>query len=303
MGYLHIDNLYKNKSILFFKECYSLLKIHGTSAHIQYIDYFREENKLTFFSGGEKHERFLQLFNQEELLDRFKSLCLPKVIVYGEAFGGKQQGMSHTYGPNLQFAAFDVSVEDNWLDVPNAEDVVKKLNLEFVPYTKISTNLEDIEKEKLKPDNYAIKNGISYYENGELKNPKVREGVVLRPLIEVKTNNGKRIIAKHKNDQFAETASPRVVSDEELKVLEDAKSIAEEWVTLMRLEHVLQKLPQDIDLSYTPKVIRAMYEDIIREAKDEIVISKSVEKAISNKAKELFYKKIKTLTRLFTMEQ
>ena len=29
MGYQHIDNLYKNQSILMFRECYALEKIHG----------------------------------------------------------------------------------------------------------------------------------------------------------------------------------------------------------------------------------------------------------------------------------
>ena len=30
MGYMHIDNLYKDQRILQFKECYALEKIHGT---------------------------------------------------------------------------------------------------------------------------------------------------------------------------------------------------------------------------------------------------------------------------------
>lgn len=33
MGYLHIDNLYKNRDILLFRECWALEKVHGTSAH------------------------------------------------------------------------------------------------------------------------------------------------------------------------------------------------------------------------------------------------------------------------------
>ncbi len=57
MGYLHIDNLYKNQEILMFKECYALEKIHGTSAHITW-----NSPALTYSSGGEKHERFVALF-------------------------------------------------------------------------------------------------------------------------------------------------------------------------------------------------------------------------------------------------
>ena len=63
MGYLHIHNLYKDQTILLFKEVYALEKIHGTSSHITFT---RETAtlapeippKLTFFSGGESHQRF-----------------------------------------------------------------------------------------------------------------------------------------------------------------------------------------------------------------------------------------------------
>ena len=36
MGYLHIENLYKNQTVLMFKELYALEKLHGTSAHIRW---------------------------------------------------------------------------------------------------------------------------------------------------------------------------------------------------------------------------------------------------------------------------
>lgn len=38
MGYMHIDNLYKNQDMLIFRECYALEKIHGTSAHVSWKD-------------------------------------------------------------------------------------------------------------------------------------------------------------------------------------------------------------------------------------------------------------------------
>ncbi len=38
MGYLHIENLYKNIDIMQFKECYAMEKIHGTSAHVRFKD-------------------------------------------------------------------------------------------------------------------------------------------------------------------------------------------------------------------------------------------------------------------------
>jgi hypothetical protein len=32
MAYLHIENLYKARDIMLFRECYAMEKIHGTSA-------------------------------------------------------------------------------------------------------------------------------------------------------------------------------------------------------------------------------------------------------------------------------
>ena len=51
MGYMHIDNLYKEKDILMLKKCYALEKIHGTSCNIN----FDGIKTLRFFSGGASH--------------------------------------------------------------------------------------------------------------------------------------------------------------------------------------------------------------------------------------------------------
>lgn len=280
MGYLHISNLYKNTEILLFKEVYALEKIHGTSSHIKWKD-----NKVIFFSGGEKHDRFIELFDEKFLEEKFKELFGDlNVTIFGEAYGGKQQGMSHTYGKELKFIVFDVKVGDNWLDVPNAEDVAKKFNLEFVDYVKIPTDLELINQERDKPSTQAIKNGCG--------NDKLREGVVLRPLIEVRKNNGERIIVKHKRDEFMETRTPREVDPEKLKLLKNAKEIANEWVTPMRLKHVLDKIGNPTDISETGKVIKAMIEDVTREGEGEIVESKLAIQSIGKKTAQLFKQKI-----------
>lgn len=281
MGYLHINNLYKDQSILMFKECYALEKIHGTSAH---IGWNFETKTINYFSGGEKHENFVKLFDKESLIEKL-SLAFPtyNVIVFGEAYGGKQQGMSNTYGKELKFIGFEVKVGDHWLNVPNAEEVCQLLNIEFVEYVKCSTDLESLNFERDRPSTQAIRNGCG--------NDKKREGVVLKPLIELKTNNGDRIIAKHKGEEFKETKTPREVTPGQLEVLTKATEIAEEWVTEMRLEHVLQKLP-NVTIENTRDVIEAMIEDVYREAKGEIIESKEVSKAIGSKAAILFKRKI-----------
>lgn len=280
MGYLHINNLYKDQTILMFKECYALEKIHGTSAH---IGWNAKEQKVLFFSGGEKHDRFIQLFDADFLKQKLsETFVTSHITIYGEAYGGKQQGMSATYGKELKFIAFDVQVGEYWLDVPKAEEICKSLNIEFVHYEKVPTDLVSLDAQRDADSTQAIRNGC-----GE---GKIREGVVLKPLIELTINNGRRIVAKHKRDEFKETKTPRPVNPEEFKILTDAQAIADEWVTEMRLKHVLDKLPIDTNIEGTGMVIKAMIEDVYREAKGEIVENKIVEKCIGSKTAIMFKK-------------
>jgi hypothetical protein len=290
MGYEKIPNLYQVTEILdLFKELFALEKIHGTSAKFIWKD-----GKLTFNAGGEKHRRFVSLFDEkgltQRLRDEFGDYCT--VIVYGEAYGGKQQGMSATYGGSLRFVAFEVKIDGNWLNVPNAEDVVGKLGCEFVHYVKGPATLEFLNEQRDAPSVQAQRNGIA--------EPRKREGVVLRPLIELTKNNGKRVLVKHKRDEFRETKTPRVVDPAKLKVLEDAKAVADEWVVAMRLEHVIGKMMhgrdgEELTIRDTSNVIKAMIEDIRIEAGDEIKWSKSVSTAIGGKTAPMFKSRINKL--------
>jgi hypothetical protein len=125
-----------------------------------------------------------------------------------------------------------------------------------------------------------------------------REGVVLRPLVEVRLNNDERIIVKHKGAAFEERKTPqKVVTPDKLVVLTEAQAVAEEWVTEQRLSHVLDKLaaagtPAD-DVTGTPMVIAAMAEDVTREAAGEIVESKDVLAAIRKRTAQLFHARLR----------
>lgn len=286
MGYMHIDNLYKIQDILLFKECYALEKIHGTSAHLSWKGPCADMTSegLRFFAGGESHTNFVKLFDEEALKAKFTEAGTPEITIYGEAYGGKQQGMSATYGKELKFVAFDVKIGDNWLSVPQADAFVQSMGLEFVYYTKISTDMASIDAARDADSQQAIRNGVGP--------GKKMEGVVLRPLIELTKNNGSRIIAKHKRDEFKETATPREVTPDRLKVLSDAQAVADEWVTPMRLTHVLDKV-QPAGIEDTPKVIAAMIEDVQREGAGEIEWSKDVAKAVGSKAAKDFKDRLK----------
>ena len=278
MGYQHIENLYKCQDIMAFKRCYALEKIHGTSAHVAYDV---AGNALELFPGGENPKKFHALFDHDALFARLKALGADKVTVFGEAYGGSQQSMSHTYGKVLKFIVFDIRIGESWLSVPQMAECAAELGFEVVHFEEGPTELAWIDAQRDAPSVQAQRNGIA--------EPKPREGIVLRPPFEVKKNNGERVIVKHKGDKFSERATPqKVVDPEKLKVLSEAQAIADEWVTDMRLTHVLQKLPQGIGMEQVREVIAAMTEDVVREAKGEIVDAPEARKAIGKRTVELF---------------
>jgi hypothetical protein len=190
--------------------------------------------------------------------------------------------MSHTYGKKLHFTAFEVKIGDSWLDVPNAEDVVNKLGLEFIPYEKVPGTVEAVDAERDRPSRIARLRGI--------EEDKMSEGVVLRPLIEIRDARGNRILAKHKRPEFSERKSKRdtVVNPEKQLELTNARDIAAEWVTPMRLEHVLDKIPGDQEMKDIPVIIKAMLEDVFVEGEGEVEDTKPVRKAIAALTVKLF---------------
>jgi len=313
MSYLHIENLYKEQGILMFKECYAMEKIHGTSAWLSYspgdhvekhldggaILHSVSPTRLTFFAGGGNYNDFVKLFDEQAIKDKLDGMgfnlkdvpARKHVHIYGEYYGGKIMGMGKTYGDKGKFVAFEVKIGDKWLNVEKAEAFVKSLGLEFVHYKRIPTTMEAIEAETHEPSVQAIRNGMGQSADKFGFIPPIREGIVLRPIEEVTTNNGERVIAKHKRPEFSETRTTRIVSPEKLKIIEEAKAIANEWVTRERLYHILDGIEMKVE--NTGKVIALMTEDILREAKGEIVDSPNARKQIAKETALLFKEMIK----------
>ena len=281
MGYLHINNLYKDQTILMCRECYALEKIHGTSAHIRW-----DGQKIGLFSGGAPHDRFVALFDRELLAGQLRELFGDRrITIYGEAYGGKIQGMRATYGEALRFVAFDVSVGRGWLNVPEAEKIVLGVGLEFVAYKRVATDVDALNKERDRPSVQAVRNGI--------EEPRPREGVVLRPIEELRKQNGERLIAKHKAAEFCETKTPRAVNAAAAQILQDARAVADEWVTEMRLTHVLDKFP-GASVEQTGGVIKAMIADVCREGEGEFEDSRAVRAAIGKRTAQLFHRRLRS---------
>lgn len=317
------------------KECntdvYALEKIHGTSTWIDYVnvrnldknneiyeidedknkddqkvndneyEYIFEDFHIRFHSAGERPDAFAALFDHKFLKQQLFQLVSNnnwyRIKVHGEGYGGKQQKMADTYGPNLKFIVFDVKVFDKidkidnnnnnngrFLDIAKSEQIAKQLNLEFVHYEIGQCTPEWFDQQTKTHSIQAIRNGM-----GE---GKLREGIIVRPLLETLTANGDRIIYKHKNPEFWETTSERPLG-EKLVVMNDAQQIANEWVTKQRAEHVVNHIISDREqkeIAYADIsiLVKEMIEDIKRESIGEVEWSKLVEKEIKKRSGNMF---------------
>lgn len=283
MAYLSkIKNLYQDTDVLMLRECYSLEKIHGTNAKLHW-----NHGLLDLYPGGESVDNFKTCFDVDAITERFRKLNYFDVVVYGEAYGGSQQKQAHRYGPTLKFIAFDVVVDDHFLCVPDAEDVCKQLGLEFVHYVKGPATLEFLNFQRDQPSIQAARNGVM--------EPKTREGIIIRPLMELTKNDGRRLIAKHKTDEFKETKTSRSINPEKIKAMSDANAAAEEWVTENRMDHIIDKLSaggNELTIEHTKAVIVTMIEDVKAESEGEIEWSQAVSSAIGKAAAQMFKKRV-----------
>lgn len=289
MGYASIKNLFAVPGFVgSTDEVYCLEKVDGTSSHISW-----KNGQLTFFSGGSKHETFVALFDQVKLTEQFKHLGGDWTI-YGEAYGGKLQGMRDTYGDALKFVAFDVlkgergkDGDGEWLNVPDACVIACSLSLEFVHFERGPNTLEFMDKCRDMTSVQAKRNGI----DGD----KVAEGVVLKPITEQRDHRGNRVHYKHKRKEWSETRTPREVDPAQTKVLESARAVADEYVVPERLKHVIghleARLQREVDIKDTGDIIREMIADIKKESMPgEIDFTQEAHRAIGTKAAQLFKK-------------
>jgi hypothetical protein len=249
------------------------------------IDDFR----LSFHSGGETAQNFTALFDVESLKQAlFKIIKTNKwycIRVHGEGYGGKQQKMADTYGPNLKFIVFDVKINNkNFLDIAQSEIIAKELGLDFVHYEIGDCTPEWFDAQTKMHSIQAIRNGM-----GE---GKLREGIIARPIQETLNEINRRVIYKHKNPEFWEMASERPLG-EKLVVMSDMYKITNEWVTKQRAEHVIQHIIEkrehkEIVFNDIKEFVKDMIEDVKREAAQEIIWSDAVEKQIRKHSGLLF---------------
>ena len=133
-------------------------------------------NRLNDLFGGEsKEELFEQKFGETP--------C----ILFGEGFGEKIQKGGGLYGP-VDYILFDVFCGNTWLRMADVEDIANFFGIRRVPIIGIGNLTDAVEYVRTHPK--------SFLRDAEM------EGIVCRPLEELRDRRGNRIIVKIKCRDF-----------------------------------------------------------------------------------------------------
>lgn len=130
---------------------------------------------ITTFGSMETEEMFEQKFGEND------------VILFGEGYGTKIQN-GGAYRSDVSFILFDVQIGDTWLKRDSVEDIANAFGIDIVPIIFIGDINKAVDFVKTKPKSTIGTANM--------------EGVVGRPVIEMKDRLGKRVIVKIKVCDF-----------------------------------------------------------------------------------------------------
>ena len=188
------ENIFRNETVEFLKdiEWEFTEKIDGTNIRV-----FWDGHKVSYYGRTDKAQipsqlmnRLVELFggdtNEEMFEQKFGET---PVMLIGEGYGAKIQ-KGGDYRQDNDFILFDVCVNDNYLSRENVKDIANYFNIDVVPTIMIGKLQDGIDYVKTKPKS---KIGTAN-----------AEGLVARPLIELRDRTGKRVIVKIKVHDFEE---------------------------------------------------------------------------------------------------
>ena len=161
-------------------------KVDGTNVRVMW-----DGTRVTF--GGRTDAAQMPTF----LLSRLQDLFPPEklgihtgpVCLYGEGYGAKiQKGGGNYKADGVDFVLFDVRVGEWWLRWEDTVEVGVELGVDVVPRLGVGT---------LHEATAIVQGGLESHWG---KFP--AEGLVVRPLVDLKTRAGHRIIGKLKTADF-----------------------------------------------------------------------------------------------------
>ena len=186
------ESIYRNETVKFLKDIdwEFTEKIDGTNIRVVW-----DGHKVSYYGRTDKAQipsqlmnRLIELFggdvNEEMFEQKFGN---KNVMLIGEGYGAKIQNGS-SYREDNDFILFDVLINDNYLSRENVKDIANYFNIDVVPTIMVGRLEDGINWVKTKP-----KSKIGTANS---------EGLVARPLVELKDKNGNRVIVKIKVRDF-----------------------------------------------------------------------------------------------------
>lgn len=190
-----IEGKFRNPAVEFLKDnkWHFTEKVDGTNIRVHW------DGHTVIFGGRTDNaqiptnlmyalnDKFMGITNEELFEQKFGET---PVTLYGEGYGAKIQKGGGDYREDVGFILFDVLINDTWLERENVEDIAKAFDLPVVPIVLTGTVEEAVEYVKTKPSSQiAIKE-------------KESEGLVGKPVVEMKDRMGRRVIVKVKVCDF-----------------------------------------------------------------------------------------------------
>ena len=154
------------------------VSFHGRTERAQIPKHLLEYLEKTFLTT-EAEELFEQTYGDKN------------VIFYGEGYGAKIQNGGN-YRSDVSFILFDVLIGDNWQEREWVEKTAKMFGIDVVPVVFVGSLEEGVD--------YVMEHHPSTIGTAMM------EGVVGRPMVEMRDRLGKRIIVKIKWEDFKEFA-------------------------------------------------------------------------------------------------
>ena len=165
-------------------------KIDGTNIRVHWDGHKVEFGGRTDKAQIPAHllDKLNELFRTTEAEELFEQTWGDKdVILFGEGYGPKIQN-GGTYRDDVSFILFDVLIGDNYQEREWVEKTAQMFGLDVVPIVLVG----------------SIEDGVNYV----MSHPKstmgtaMMEGVVGRPMVELRDRRGERVIVKIKWDDF-----------------------------------------------------------------------------------------------------
>ena len=167
-------------------------KVDGTNIRVIF-----NENRIFFKGKTDKAQLQVSLFDRlndiflpqlETFKNIFNDMEIPYACLYGEGYGPKIQKGGGNYRKDQSFVLFDVKIGSWWLQRKDIESIAGKLGLDIVPIIGDGSLKNMVEM--------AMIGFNSTW--GDFK----AEGIVARPMVELKARSGQRIITKIKYKDF-----------------------------------------------------------------------------------------------------